>query len=96
MKKDRLEILLEDIQGKFELVFEGHAMLNNKIDRVATELSQKISEVDQKIDRVAENLNQKIDRVAADLGQKIDKVADDLSAHRADTEAHPRYRIAER
>jgi len=32
MGKDHLEILLEDIRGKFELVLEGHESLSRKMD----------------------------------------------------------------
>jgi hypothetical protein len=31
MEKDHLEILLEDIRGKFELVLEGHESLRQEI-----------------------------------------------------------------
>ena len=78
MKKDHVEILLEDIRGKLDLVFEGHAMLNNKIDRVAIDLNQKIDDLNEKITLETRTLHQKIDKVAADLHQKIDKVAADL------------------
>lgn len=76
MEKDNLEILLEDIRGKFDLVFEGHSSLHKHIDKAEQNLSDKISLVDFKV----EVLNQKIDAVAADL-----------TAHRHDTEA-PRHR----
>ena len=81
MKKDNLEIILEDIRGKFELVLEGHASLQKEIRNTREELSEKIDLVDFKV----ETLNRKIDGVAADLketdarlSQKIDGVAADL------------------
>jgi hypothetical protein len=73
MQKDHLEILLEDIRGKFDLVIEGHDALNRKIDTKFDELKEEIGHNSFLI----RNLNDKIDGVAADL-----------SAHRADTEAH--------
>ena len=82
MKKDNLEIVLGDISGKFELVLEGHAALDKKIDSRFDQLDQKIELVDFKV----EALNQKIDAVAADL-----------KAHREDTEAHPGiYHVGEK
>ena len=75
MEKERLEILLEDIRSKFDLMFEGQKMLNNKLDQIAENLEQKITEVDKKLDRMA-----------AELNRKIDGVASDLAEHRADKE----------
>ena len=92
MDKDHLEILLEDIQGKFDLVLEGHDVLRKEIQDTREELCEKINSVDFKV----ETLNQKIDGVRDALGQKIDAVAEDLAAHRRDTEAHPSvYKVKE-
>lgn len=103
MDKDNLEMLLEDIQGKFELVLEGHDALRKEIRDARGELGEKVNLVDfkvgvlnQKIDGVRDGLNQKIDGVRDELGQKIDAVAADLAAHRRDTEAHPSlYKVKE-
>jgi len=103
MEKDHLEILLEDIHGKFNLVLEGHDVLRKEIRDTREELCEKINLVDfkvdtlnQKIDGVRGDLNQKIDGVRDTLGQKIDAVAADLAAHRRDTEAHPSvYKVKE-
>ncbi len=78
MEKDNLEILLEDIRGKFDLVLEGHDLLRKEIRDTREELCEKIEFLDFKIDAVGD-----------ELGRKIDAVAADLAAHRADTEAHP-------
>jgi len=103
MEKDRLEILLEDIRGKFDLVLEGHDVLHKDIMDTREELCEKVNLVDfkvetlnQKIHGVRDGLNQKIDGVCDELGEKIDAVAADLSAHRRDTEAHPSmYKVKE-
>jgi len=71
MKKDHLEILLEDSRGKFELVLEGHETLRKEIRDTRNDLSEKIE------------LNSSLINV---LNKKIDGVATDLKAHRADTE----------
>jgi hypothetical protein len=73
MKKDHLEILLEDIRGKFELVLEGHTALR-------TEMHEFRRESNEKHEQTAFLLK---------------KIASDLAAHRADTEAHPAYKIRE-
>ena len=92
MDKDHLEILLEDIRGKFDLVLEGHDVLHKEVRDTREELCEKINLVDFKV----ETLNQKIDGVRDELGQKIDAVAEDLAAHRRDTEAHPSvYKVKE-
>ena len=75
MDKDHLEILLEDIQGKFDLVLEGHDVLRKEIRDTREELCEKINSVDFKV----ETLNQKIDGVQGGLIQKIDGVQDGLN-----------------
>jgi len=103
MEKDHLEILLEDIRGKFGLVLEGHDVLHKEIRDTREELCEKINLVDfkvgaldRKIDAVETSLNGKIDAVETSLSQKIDAVAENLAAHRRDTEAHPSlYKVKE-
>ena len=73
MEKEHLEMILEDINGKFDLVLEGYSSLDKKLDTRFDELNEKI-----------ENNSFKIDV----LNKKIDGVAADLQAHRADTEVH--------
>jgi len=69
-KKDKIEILLEDMQSKFELVLEGHDALRNEIARTAHQTHDKIDLVEEKI----LILNQKIDAVKSDLTARIDQV----------------------
>ena len=81
MEKDHLEILLEDIHGKFDLVLEGHDVLRKEIRDTREELCEKINSMDFKVET---------------LNSKIDAVATDLTAHRRDTEAHPSvYKVKE-
>lgn len=73
MKKEHFEILLEEMNSKFQIVLEAH-------DALRKEIQQSRDESNAKHDHTAfmiETLNRKIDAVAADV-----------SAHRADTEAH--------
>jgi vacuolar-type H+-ATPase subunit I/STV1 len=84
MKKENLEILLEDISSKFDLVLEGHQVLRNEIQELGRKTDERFDLVDFKID----TLNKKIDAVDEKLSNKIDAVAADLKAHRSDTAAH--------
>jgi SMC interacting uncharacterized protein involved in chromosome segregation len=87
MKKDNLEIILEDIRGKFDLVLEGHDALHKEIKDTRKELCEKINLVDfkvgaldQKIDNVETSLNAKIDSVENSLNTKIDSVETRLNS----------------
>ncbi len=94
MEKDNLEILLEDIRGKFELVLEGHDALHKAISDTREELCEKINLVDfkvgalnSKIDDVDARLSKKIDDVDARLSKKIDDVDARLSKRIDDVDA---------
>ncbi|MBD1399402.1 hypothetical protein [Pelovirga terrestris] len=99
MQKDHLEVILENMDKKLDIIIEGYNALDRKIDSVRDELKQDISLLDFKIDTVNNHLSKKIDAVTADLkitDAKVDGVAADLKAHRADTEAHGNiYRVKE-
>jgi archaellum component FlaC len=86
MEKEHLEILLEDIRGKFDLVLEGHDTLHKEIRDTREELGEKINLVDfkvetlnRKIDGVEESLNRKIDGVEESLNRRIDGVEESLN-----------------
>ena len=91
MEKEHLEMILEDNNGKFDLILEGYDSLDKKIDKNHQESNEKHAHTAFML----ETLNQKIDGVDAKLTAKIDAVAEDLSAHRRDTEAHQRYQVRE-
>jgi hypothetical protein len=103
MKKENLEILLEDISSKFDLVLEGHEVLRSEIRELSRKTDErfdlvdfKIDTLNKKIDAVDKRLSDKIDAVDEKLSKKIDAVAVDLKAHRSDTEAHCGvYRVKE-
>jgi len=91
VQKDHLEIILEDIQGKFDLVLEGHAALDKKIDKKFDQLSEKIDINSFKLDalhqtvkqnsRKIDTLDEKVERNSQKidvLDGKIDAVATDL------------------
>ncbi len=81
MRKDHLEILLEDIKGKFDLVLEGHEMLRKEIRDTRDELRREIEHNSFLINTV---------------NAKVDALTADLLSHRGDTEAHHGvYRVKE-
>ena len=86
MEKDNLEMILEDINGKFDLVLEGYAALDRKLDNRFDELNEKIEDnsfkieiLNQKIVGVEEKLTKKIDDVETKLTKRIDGVEDKLT-----------------
>ena len=81
MQKDHLEIILEDMNSKFDLVLEGHQVLHHEILELGRKTDERFDLADVKIDA---------------LNTKIDGVAAELKAHRSDTEAHHGvYRVKE-
>ncbi len=80
MEKGNLEMILEDINNKFDLLLEGHAGLSEEIRELGRKTDERFDLVDFKIDT---------------LNKKIDGVAADLKAHRTDTEVHRSYVVSE-
>jgi hypothetical protein len=95
MVKEHLEMILENINSKFDLILDGHEELRGEIRELGRKTDErfdlvdfKIDTLNKKIDGVDARLSQKIDDVDAKLSQKIDDVTAELQAHRADTEVH--------
>ena len=72
MQKDHLEIILEDIQDKFDLVLEGHAALDKKIDKKFDQLSEKIDINSFKIDALHQTVKQNSQKIDA-LDEKVER-----------------------
>ena len=103
MQKEHFEILLENVDSKFNLILEGFSTLDKKIDDFRGELKEDISLLDHKItalsnrvSSVETNLSARIDAVETNLGARIDAVHSELIDHRNNTEMHkaPRKREA--
>jgi len=99
VEKEHLEILLEDIQSKFELVLEGHDSLRKEIRDARGESNGKhehtiflINTLNKKIDAVETRLEKKIGAVETRLEKKIDavetKLEKKIDAVGADLAAH--------
>lgn len=91
MEQRYMEILFEEMRGKFDLVLEGHAALHAKIDALDRKVDEKFDLLAFKIDV----LKERVDTVEQTLGARIDALATDLTAHRTDTERHSGYRVGE-
>ncbi len=79
MEKEYLEMILENMDSKFDLVLEGQESLRKEMHGIRDELSEKIDTNSFKIDV----LNKKIDGVDERLGKKIDGVEDKLTRKKA-------------
>jgi len=75
MKKEYLEMLLESMDSKFDLVLEGQESLRKEMHGMRDELSEKIDMNTFRIDA----LHKKIDGVDEKLTSKIDGVEEKLS-----------------
>ena len=87
MKKEHFEILLEDMNTKFNIVLESHEALRSEIREAREESNSKhdhtsflIQTLNQKIDTVESNLSVRIDSVESSLSARIDSVELSLSA----------------
>ncbi len=74
-EQNRMQVILEDINGKFNLVLEGHATLEQMIRNHQAETRQDKQELQSLIKTSHDTLNEKIDGVATQLDEKIDSVA---------------------
>ena len=103
MQKDNLEIILEDIRGKFDLVLEGHEVLRKEIRDTREDLSEKIGFVDFKVNTLNQRVNtldqkvgaldQKVntlDQKVGALDQKVNTLDQKLDAVASDLAAHRR------
>ncbi len=86
MQENHLEIIFEDIREKLDLVLEGNAALDSKLDRRFDQLdgkielnSVKIEALNEKIDLVAQRLTKRIDPGDQKLAERIDSVEQNLT-----------------
>lgn len=102
MEKEHFEVLLEEMNSKFNLVLEGHSALRSEIREARDESNAKhdhtafvLNVLNQKVDNLADRV-EKLEVKVDSLEVKVDGIAADLTAHRADTEAHHGvYRVRE-
>jgi hypothetical protein len=56
VEKEHLEVILENIDKKFDIVIEGYSTLDRKIDDLAKKTEERFDLVDFKIDTLATEL----------------------------------------
>ena len=56
MEKEHLEVILENIDKKFDIVIEGYSTLDRKIDDLVKKTEERFDLVDFKIDTLATEL----------------------------------------
>ncbi|RLE14808.1 hypothetical protein DRJ04_01660 [Candidatus Aerophobetes bacterium] len=78
----RFEILLEDISRKMDLLVEGHQSLNQKIDRIATELREEMfqmrGELRAEIIGVRDGLRKEMGEMRDELREEMRQMEDGL------------------
>lgn len=87
-KNRRTEILLEDMNGKINVIAEGHQMLAERMDRLETNLTTKMEEgfkdQDQKRSLATQALTKRIDAVADEVREirgEVREVRRDIREH---------------
>ena len=87
MEKQHFEILLENMDSKFNFMMEAFSGLNDKIELEGTKrekennlTNEKITALSNRIGSVETNLIAKIDSVEANLNSRIDSVEANLGA----------------
>ena len=83
-KKERSELLLEDIKNKVDLIADGHSVLDRKIDGLREELGGKIDWLEKKVDRLdkkVDTLDRNVETNARAAYELMTDVQNDLKAH---------------
>ena len=73
-KKDRFEILLEDMNGKIDTILEGRVITDNKIDRLGQKADTNKAELEKMIVESNKTLRGVINGVEIKLSHRIEKV----------------------
>ncbi len=77
-EKSDLEVILEDINGKFDLVLEGHVTLEHMIHEHRAETRQDRRELQALIQTSHDSLDEKIEGVRTELKEEIQGVRTEL------------------
>jgi len=96
-ERSHLEVILEDINGKFDLVLEGHVTLEHMIHEHRAETRQDKRELQALIQTSHDSLDAKINKVSADLKETRDDLSSKIEAVGVKVEGHEdRIRFLER
>lgn len=80
MEQSYMEILFEEMRGKFDLVLESHAALRAELQEYRRESNER---------------HDLTEFLLKALARDVAEIRADLAAHRADTESHSHYRVRE-
>ena len=80
-KKERFEVLLEQVRKELELVAEGYVALDQKIDRWAQEMRQGFTTLDTKIELYTQQLSKRMDVDCGELRQAVAIVVKRMDDH---------------
>ena len=86
-QEHRLEVILEDMNGKFDLLLEGHASLDQKIDRVHDSAKDDHRESMAMIKTVHDSLDEKIDSVRDELKGEMSELRGEMGELRGEVRA---------
>ncbi|OIO69651.1 MAG: hypothetical protein COW19_07885 [Zetaproteobacteria bacterium CG12_big_fil_rev_8_21_14_0_65_55_1124] len=68
-QEHRLEVILEDMNGKFDLLLEGHATIDRKMDRFLVQALENHREVMATIKTMHDSLASKLDSFEGEGGR---------------------------
>lgn len=85
-RKERYEILFENVNSKMDLVLEGYKEIDNKFDEAKRERQEIRNDLTTKIEFVAKSLNKKIEDTDKKLCKKIEVTEKKLSKRIEDTD----------
>jgi dissimilatory sulfite reductase (desulfoviridin) alpha/beta subunit len=80
-RKERYEILFEEVNSKMDLVLEGYREFGGKFEEAKREREEIRDDLTHKIEFVATGLNKKIEDTEKRLGQRIDRVGNKQDDH---------------
>jgi len=92
-EQSHLEIILEDINGKFDLVLEGHATLEHMIQEHRIETRHDKQELLSLIKTSHDSLDAKIANVSTELRTEIANVSTELRTEIANVSAELKTEI---
>jgi hypothetical protein len=85
-KKERYEILFEEVNSKMDLVLEGYKEIGNKFEEARREREEIRNDLTQKIEFVSSGLHKKIENTEQRLDRKIEDTRECLTTKIIDAE----------
>lgn len=96
MEKAYLEVLLEEIRSRFDLVLEDHAVLHARIDAHRCASNERHELAEFLLGAVATDLHGQLHELRVAVNAGVDSLIAGLAAHHRRNEAYPRCRAGSR